>query len=109
MIMIRTIKEKHTLAMRWCHWVNFPILSVMIWSGLLIYWANDEYSIKVFGHTFFRFFPQGFYDALHISFRLSEGQAFHFLFMWFFTLNGIIYIIYTIVSGDWRELVPQKN
>ena len=39
------IVEKHKLALRWFHWVNFPVLGLMIWSGLLIYWANDVYGI----------------------------------------------------------------
>jgi thiosulfate reductase cytochrome b subunit len=95
--------------MRWTHWVNFPILTIMIWSGLLIYWANDVYSVKFFGHTLIKFFPEWFYEDFNLIHRLSEGMAFHFLFMWFFTLNGIIYILYTIISGDWRELLPNRN
>lgn len=105
---MKAIKEKHSLAMRWSHWVNFPILTIMIWSGMLIYWANDEYYINFFGYKF-RFFPDWYYSLLHIPARLAEGMAFHFLFMWFFTLNGIFYVIYTIVSGEWRDLVPKKN
>lgn len=95
--------------MRWSHWINFPILAIMIWSGMLIYWANDEYAITFFGVTIFHFFPDWFYKLLHIPSRLSEGMAFHFLFMWFFTLNGILYLIYTFISGEWRELLPKKN
>ncbi|RFZ83522.1 thiosulfate reductase [Mucilaginibacter terrenus] len=95
--------------MRWTHWVNFPILTIMIWSGLLIYWANDEYSIKLFGHTYYKFFPQGFYNALHVPRRLAEGMSFHFLFMWFFVINGILYVLYTIISGAWRELLPNRH
>lgn len=95
--------------MRWFHWLNFPLLAVMIWSGLLIYWANDVYSITLFGHTYVRFFPKWFYDALEIPHRLSEGMAFHFLFMWFFTLNGFFYVLYTAISGEWRQLLPNKN
>ncbi|SDE20589.1 Thiosulfate reductase cytochrome b subunit [Mucilaginibacter pineti] len=106
---MKVIKEKHPLAMRWTHWVNFPLLSIMIWSGLIIYWGNDEYKITLFGHTYFKFFPQGFYDALGLQGHLAKGMAFHFLFMWFFALNGVIYILYTIISGEWRELVPQKK
>ncbi|WP_166727685.1 cytochrome b/b6 domain-containing protein [Mucilaginibacter gilvus] len=106
---MKAIKEKHSLLMRWTHWVNFPILTIMIWSGMLIYWSNDVYSITLFGHTYFKFFPQGFYDYFHFSKRLSEGMAFHFLFMWFFALNGIIYVLYTIISGSWRELLPQRK
>ena len=26
--------------------------------------------------------------------------------MWFFTLNGVAYVIYTMVSGEWRALIP---
>ncbi|PJJ80481.1 cytochrome b/b6 domain-containing protein [Mucilaginibacter auburnensis] len=106
---MKIIKEKHSLAMRWFHWLNFPLLAVMIWSGLLIYWANDVYSITLFGHTYVRFFPKWFYDALEIPHRLSEGMAFHFLFMWFFTLNGFFYVLYTAISGEWRQLLPNKN
>jgi len=95
--------------MRWTHWVNFPILTIMIWSGMFIYWANDEYSITLFGHKYVQFFPDWYYNLLHIPGRLSEGMAWHFCFMWFFTLNGILYISYTVISGDWRELVPQKK
>ena len=34
------LERKHPLAIRWMHWVNFPVLFTMVWSGLLIYW-ND--------------------------------------------------------------------
>lgn len=95
--------------MRWTHWINFPLLMIMIWSGLLIYWADDEYSFTLFGHTFFKFFPEGFYQLFNIPARLAEGMAFHFLFMWFFFLNGILYVLYTLISGEWRNLVPQKT
>lgn len=95
--------------MRWTHWVNFPILGIMIWSGLLIYWANDTYSVTLFGHTYVRFFPDWLYNMLHIPHRLAEGMAFHFLFMWFFTLNGVFYTLYTIISGEWRYLLPDRH
>lgn len=106
---MKTIRKKHSLATRWTHWVNFPVLLMMVWSGMLIYWANDEYSIKIFGITLFHFFPESFYNWLHIPYRLAEGMAFHFLFMWFFAVNGVLYIAYTIISGEWRELVPKRN
>jgi len=95
--------------MRWFHWVNFPILMVMIWSGILIYWANDIYKITIGKTLVFHFFPDAFYKYFNISSRLAEGMAFHFLFMWFFAINGLLYVTYTIISGEWRDLVPQKN
>ncbi len=106
---MKIIKEKHSLAMRWFHWVHFPLLAIMIWSGLLIYWANDVYSITLFGYTFLRFFPDTFYTALNIPFRLAEGMAWHFMFMWLYLINGVLYVLYTWISGEWRQLVPRKN
>ncbi|MBL7733410.1 MAG: cytochrome b/b6 domain-containing protein [Chitinophagaceae bacterium] len=103
------IVKKHPLAIRWFHWINFPVLGIMIWSGLLIYWANDVYRIGFGNFTLLKFFPQSFYEALHIERRLSEGMAYHFVFMWLFFLNGIAYVLYTLFSGEWRYLLPQRR
>jgi thiosulfate reductase cytochrome b subunit len=81
----------------------------MIWSGLLIYWANDVYRIGFGSTTLLKFFPDSFYKALNVPFRLSEGMAYHFVFMWFFFLNGFAYVLYTIFSGEWRYLLPKRN
>lgn len=79
---------------------------MMIWSGILIYWANPAYSLRIAGYELFHFFPDWFYDTLGIPFRLAEGLQLHFFFMWLFTINGVIYVVYTIVSSEWRALLP---
>jgi thiosulfate reductase cytochrome b subunit len=106
---MKKIVKKHPLAIRWFHWVNFPVLGIMIWSGLLIYWANDVYKIGFGDTTLIKFFPTSFYKALKIPFRLAEGMDYHFVFMWLFFLNGIAYVLYTIISGEWRFLVPNRK
>jgi thiosulfate reductase cytochrome b subunit len=103
------MREKHRLATRWFHWVNFPLLALMIWSGLWIYWANDVYRIGLGSVTLFKFFPLGFYNAFGLKQNLAQGMAWHFFFMWFFAINGIVYVIYTILSGEWRYLVPDRH
>lgn len=106
---MKKIVKKHPLAIRWFHWINFPVLTVMIWSGLLIYWANDVYKIGFGSTTLLKFFPNSFYNALHIPFHLAEGMAYHFVFMWLFFINGILYVLYTVFSGEWKYLLPKKN
>ncbi|RZL09878.1 MAG: thiosulfate reductase, partial [Pedobacter sp.] len=91
------------------HWVNFPLLAVMIWSGLMIYWANSEYTLTIFGVRIYHFFPRSFFMALDLRFRLAEGMAFHFVFMWLFAINGILYVLFTLISGQWRHLVPNRH
>ena len=106
---MKSLEKKHPLAIRWFHWINFPVLMVMIWSGLLIYWANDVYRVGWGAKTLFAFFPESFYMKFHLDHRLSEGMAWHFLFMWFFIINGILYVLYTAISGEWRYLLPNRK
>jgi thiosulfate reductase cytochrome b subunit len=106
---MKKIVKKHPLAIRWFHWVNFPAIAIMIWSGLLIYWANDVYGVKIGGKELIKFFPDSFYKALHIPFHLAQGMAYHFVFMWLFLINGVAYVLYTFISGEWKYLLPNKN
>jgi thiosulfate reductase cytochrome b subunit len=102
------LESKHSRAIRWMHWINVPVLGIMIWSGLMIYWANDVYDLNL-GIVSFHFFPDWFYKALNLESRLAEGMAWHFAFMWFFALNGICYVLYTFISGEWRHLLPNRQ
>ena len=107
---MKELRKKHPLAVRWFHWINFPLLALMIWSGALIYWANSVYRVGIGQKTLWRMtLSQPAYNKLHLSFRLAEGMSLHFFFMWLFALNGIAYVIYTIASGEWRYLVPNRN
>jgi thiosulfate reductase cytochrome b subunit len=97
---VKELVHKHSLAIRWFHWINFPLLALMIWSGILIYWAYPNYGLEL---------EQTTWRKLAINNRLAEGMALHFFFMWFFTINGALYVAYTIVSGEWRALVPNRH
>jgi thiosulfate reductase cytochrome b subunit len=44
-----------------------------------------------------------------LSARLAEGMGWHFLFMWFFFINGLLYVLYTAFSGEWRYLLPNRH
>jgi thiosulfate reductase cytochrome b subunit len=112
------LEYRHSLGTRWMHWINFPLLFLMIYSGILIYWADSQheglhshevYRVGVGGWTLFRFFPRWFYNDFHLKFQLAQGLAYHFFFMWFFALNGAAYVTYTLLSGEWRNLVPTKE
>jgi thiosulfate reductase cytochrome b subunit len=103
---LKRLQYKHKLVTRWAHWISFPLLTIMIWSGILIYWSNDIYRIGLGQFTLFHFFPDSFYAAFKLDHELAFGMAVHFCFMWLFAINGVLYVLYTILSGEWRELVP---
>ena len=112
------LEKKHPLAIRWMHWVNFPVLFTMIWSGLLIYWNDSDnayqhphavYRVGVGSLTLVRMFPPWFWKAINAPYRVTEGLGYHFFFMWLFAINGILYATYLLISGEWRLLVPERR
>jgi thiosulfate reductase cytochrome b subunit len=94
------IRQVHPLWVRWAHWVNFPLILLMMVSGVMIYWANDVYT---------PFISPKFYSFFGLDHELALGLGMHFTFMWLFTINGILYFAYLAVSGEWRELVPNST
>lgn len=112
------IAERHSLALRWMHWINFPLLLIMIWSGLMLYWVTsvdnfvfDHQTYRVgFGSvTLFRLFPDWFYRLFKLENHLTRGHAFHSVAMWPFVINGIAYVVYLAVSGQWRVILPSRR
>jgi thiosulfate reductase cytochrome b subunit len=112
------LEKKHPLAIRWMHWVNFPVLFTMIWSGLLIYWNDSDnayqhphavYRVGVGSLTLVRMFPPWFWKAINAPYRVTEGLGYHFFFMWLFAINGILYVSYLLISGEWRLLLPERR
>jgi thiosulfate reductase cytochrome b subunit len=112
------LENKHPLAIRWMHWINFPVLLTMIWSGLLIYWNVSDnaykhphavYRLGVGPFTLVRFFPEWFWKAMNAPYHVTEGLGFHFFFAWIFAINGFLYVLFTIFSGEWRFVVPDRK
>ena len=112
------VRRKHSLAVRWMHWVNFPLLFTMIWSGILIYWADSipnrghlsqVYRIGWGSHTLIRLFPEWVYSAIGARGQLATGLGYHFFFMWLFGVNGVAYVTYLAWSGAWRDLAPGRG
>jgi thiosulfate reductase cytochrome b subunit len=128
---VRLVK-KHPLAIRWFHWINFPVLFLMIWSGLLILWAYDAYPSRAYPFRVpdrISLYPWGIIPVfesrtedpanypvpmaqrwdIRIGGQLAKGMALHFALAWVFTLNGVAYTIFLLASGQWRYLFPQRN
>jgi thiosulfate reductase cytochrome b subunit len=112
------LERKHPLAIRWMHWINFPVLFTMIWSGILIYWNDSDnayqhphaiYRIGLGKLTLIRFFPDWFYQRLLVPYHVTQGLGYHFFFMWIFALNGIAYVLVLALSGEWRFLLPERR
>jgi thiosulfate reductase cytochrome b subunit len=87
------MKEKHPRLLRITHWLNVIFLSLMVWSGILIYWADQAF-LKI---------PDELIEVFGINHRLAEGMGWHFFIMWPFCLNAFIYLIYLALKGAWKQ------
>lgn len=112
------LERKHPFAIRWMHWINFPVLFIMILSGIRIYWNDSDnahlhphaiYRIGFGSYTLLRIFPVSVWQALKIPWHVTQGMGDHFFFMWIFAINGIAYAAFLLISGEWRFLVPQRQ
>jgi thiosulfate reductase cytochrome b subunit len=91
----RTPRRLHPVPVRIMHWVNALAMIVMITSGWGIY--ND--SVIISGLHFGPFFRLGDWAP--------ESLLWHFAGMWFLAVNGLIYLVYGLVTGRFRErLLP---
>jgi thiosulfate reductase cytochrome b subunit len=90
--------EKHALPLRLVHWLNVPLLALMVWSGWMIEWANNVHLL-----------PESFFEKLGLTQRLAEGLSIHFTIAWLFIINGTIYLFWFFLSGHWREIFPTKQ
>src|SRR5882724_6283203 len=99
---MKRIVKKHPLAIRWFHWINFPILAVMIWSGFMIYWANDVYRLGWGNTTLLKFFRSLFIRPCNLNTNLPAAWPF-ILFSCGYLPSMAYYIFYTpffLVNGN---------
>jgi thiosulfate reductase cytochrome b subunit len=106
---------RHSLAVRILHWVNVVALCVLLMSGLQIfnahpalYWGKSSYS----GTAPFFALAHGFPSWLTLPDGrwLAMGRRWHLFFAWIFVVNGLIYVVYSILSRHLaRDLAPTKT
>jgi thiosulfate reductase cytochrome b subunit len=88
-------RRMHPLAVRIMHWTNAFAMFIMIASGWKIY--NDD---PLFSWLRFS-------ESITIGIEAQGALQWHFLGMWIFTVNLLVYVIYGLVTGRfWRKLLP---
>ncbi|MFC6338119.1 cytochrome b/b6 domain-containing protein [Pseudomonas sp. CCM 7891] len=84
----------HPWPVRLTHWLNAICMVCMFMSGWAIYNASPLFA--------FRFPAQ-----LTVGGWLGGSLAWHFAFMWLLFINGLIYLLYGLISRHFkRDLLP---
>jgi thiosulfate reductase cytochrome b subunit len=86
--------QVHPLVVRVTHWLNVLAVLIMLTSGWQIYNASPLFSFS---------FP----SAFTLGGWLAGALQWHFAAMWLLALNGLVYVLYGLLSGHFRrKLLP---
>jgi thiosulfate reductase cytochrome b subunit len=102
-------KPRHHWIVRVTHWVNAVALTIMVGSGLRIFNAYPRFARK--GSTFCCYPFEGKPIPPNFTFGgwLGGARHWHFAMMWVLVVNGLIYLGYVYLHGEWRDLVPMRG
>jgi thiosulfate reductase cytochrome b subunit len=125
------VVPKHHALVRLSHWLNVPILAVLIVSGISIYWASPVFLhapdrktgsadyLADAGIWIVKHVPgvspsphpqTWIYNHLGIgTFQLAQALRLHWLFVYLFMANGALYLIGLLAGGGWRALLPRRS
>ncbi|HEX7681508.1 MAG TPA: cytochrome b/b6 domain-containing protein [Thermoanaerobaculia bacterium] len=124
----RLVVIKHHPLVRLTHWLNVPILFALIVSGFSIYWASPVFLHKPDPVTHSRDYladigiaiarrvpgaevtPNWFYNHFGLGvYNLAGALRWHWLFVYFFLANGILYLLGLALGRGYRALLPRRT
>jgi Ni/Fe-hydrogenase b-type cytochrome subunit len=102
-------RPRHHWIVRVTHWVNVVALTIMIASGLRIFNAYPQFARK--GEEFCCWPWEGTPVPAWLTFGgwLAGARNWHFAMMCVLALNGLVYLAFVYLHGEWRDLVPRRR
>jgi Ni/Fe-hydrogenase b-type cytochrome subunit len=100
----QTFAQEHPWLVRFTHWLNAITLLVLTASGMQIFEAFPSFGSKI-PQVDFIHFPQ----AVRLGGWLGGALQWHLTFAWLFTVTGVTYVLYLLISGHWRKVILQPG
>ena len=103
------VVTRHHWVVRLTHWVNAVALTVMIGSGLRIFNAYPAFSPRGSSFCCYPFEGKAIPATLTFGGWLGGARNWHFAMMWLLVVNGLVYLGFIYLHGEWRDLVPRRG
>jgi Ni/Fe-hydrogenase b-type cytochrome subunit len=103
------VTARHHWIVRVTHWVNAIALTLMVGSGLRIFNAYPAFARKGEQFCCYPFEHKAIPDALTFGGWLGGARHWHFALMWVLVVNGLVYLTFIYLHGEWRDLVPRRG
>jgi Ni/Fe-hydrogenase b-type cytochrome subunit len=103
------MSKRHHWIVRATHWVNVLALTIMVSSGLRIFNAYPAFARR--GESFCCYPWEGVAIPNWLTFGgwLAGARAWHFAMMWLLVVNGLVYLAFIYLHGEWRDLTPRRG
>ncbi len=96
----QTYVREHPWLIRFSHWLNAITLLILTASGMQIFEAFPSFGAKI-PQVDFIHFP----EAIRLGGWLGGALQWHLTCAWLFTVTGVAYVSYLIISGHWRQVI----
>jgi thiosulfate reductase cytochrome b subunit len=104
-----TLVKRNHWVVRVTHWINVVAVVLMAGSGMRIFNAYPAFS-RPGEH-----FPLNPWEGHAIPAWLTFGRwlggarHWHFAAMWLLVANGLVYLGFLFLHGEWRDVVPRRG
>ena len=105
----------HSYNVRICHWINVIAGGYLLVSGIHIFLDFPE---LYWGNTGYQGYPAVFkledwgisWDEAGAMGNRMWGRNYHFTSAWVFLINGLVYVVWNLVTGHFRhEMVTRRD
>lgn len=103
------LEYRHHWVVRVTHWVNVIAFTLMVATGLRIYNAFAGFAPKGGSFCCYPFEGKAFPDWMTFGGWLAGARQWHFAMMWVLVVNGLVYLSFIYLHGEWRDLVPRRG
>jgi thiosulfate reductase cytochrome b subunit len=100
---------RHHPVVRITHWVNVVALTIMVGSGLRIFNAYPAFARKGESFCCYPFAQKPIPASLTFGGWLAGARNWHFAMMWVLFVNGLVYLGFIYLHGEWQDLVPRRG
>jgi thiosulfate reductase cytochrome b subunit len=102
------VKRNHWVV-RATHWVNVVAIVIMAGSGMRIFNAYPAFARRGERFPLNPWEGHPIPDWLTFGGWLGGARHWHFAMMWLLVANGIVYLAFLFLHGEWRDIVPRRG
>src|ERR1700722_11550232 len=103
-----TVPRPHWVV-RVTHWVAVVAIPIMVGSGLRIFNAYPAFARRGQSFCCYPFANHPIPAQFTFGGWLGGARHWHFAMMWVLVADGLIYLAFLYLHGEWRDLVPRRG